>query len=817
MTYEELKQKTHIYGPALALDRTLSPQARRHTRRLLEFVWIFCLIVSAAAYINAPLLPYQHIFAGVFLCAVSLWFLMALLQAMYNSYYYIDIEPTVREGGLAGASVPLTFETATILRYTNLDATEGFAHSPFGTEVMSRLGIAPETTALFLGARTEKIESSKLYFTEQRQTASEYAKVILAHDHAFADFLFTRQIQARDFEGACNWVSSMTYRRKRSLRWWGRENLGKIPSIGREWSYGRIYTLRKYSREISEGVSPQDAGVAKEVEQLEAILVRAKEANALIVSDLGSGERDILYGLVGRIQAGTTPPPLEGKHLYEFDASLLIDAAGGDKATFETQFQEIMQEATSAGNIIIAFADLPGLVQSAKAIGTDVVSLLYPYLTGKSVQIIAVADKERFHAMLEQNGMLMNSFEVLRLGDRDERMLTAIMETEVLKAEAETGLYFTYQAVEAVAQSAARYFSDGVPLDKAKDLLVELPAAMASAKKLLVERDDVLALTAKKTGIPQEGQVSNEEKEKLLHLEETLRTHIVGQKEAIDAVANTMRRARAGLRNPNRPIGSFLFLGPTGVGKTETAKTLAEVFFGASAPMLRLDMSEYTGADALARLIGSFEGNKTGTLSSMLRDQKYGVLLLDEFEKTTPEVHNLFLQVLDEGFFSDMHGKKVNARNVIIIATSNAGSDRIFSMVEEGKDLVKEKAAFIDALVASGRFKPELINRFDGVILFHPLDAANVSDIAKLAAEKLKTELAVQGFRLVVTSDLTAYLAREGFDPKFGARAMNRVLQEKVEKLLAEGILNGAITKGATLEFVQSPLEPDQLLVRSIA
>jgi ATP-dependent Clp protease ATP-binding subunit ClpC len=465
--------------------------------------------------------------------------------------------------------------------------------------------------------------------------------------------------------------------------------------------------------------------------------------------------------------------------------------------------------------MIVVFNDLPALLQSASAIQADVVSLMYPYLTSRGVQVIAVADKTRFHEAIENNGMLMNTFEVLRLAERDERLLTAILETEVLAVEAETGLYFTYPAVEAVAQSAVRFFSDGVPLDKAKDILAELPTVLARQKKRVVVRDDVLALAAQKTGIPQEGNVSEEEKQKLLHLEEALHKHVIGQKEAIDAIANTMRRARAGLRNPNRPIGSFLFLGPTGVGKTETAKSLDEVFFGKDAPMLRLDMSEYTGADALQRLIGSFEANKPGTLATLLRDQKYGVLLLDEFEKTTPEVHNLFLQVLDEGYFSDMHGKRVNARNVIIIATSNAGSDRIFKMVEEGKDLTKEKAALLDSLVAEGRFKPELINRFDGVILFHPLSGENVGAIAELAAKKLADELALQGFKLTITPDLIAYLSREGFDPKYGARAMNRVLQEKVEKLLAEGIINSQIQKGATIEFVRSPQDANEIVVQS--
>jgi ATP-dependent Clp protease ATP-binding subunit ClpC len=252
------------------------------------------------------------------------------------------------------------------------------------------------------------------------------------------------------------------------------------------------------------------------------------------------------------------------------------------------------------------------------------------------------------------------------------------------------------------------------------------------------------------------------------------------------------------------------------VGKTETAKALAEIFFGATAPMLRLDMSEYSGYDAVQRLIGSSGDKHAGVLATMLRNQKYGVLLLDEFEKTTPEVMNLFLQILDEGFFSDARGKKVSARNVIVIATSNAGSDLIFSAVEEGKDLSGEKSAFIDHVIERGQFKPELLNRFDGVILFHPLENKHLEDIASLMAEKLSVQLKEQGIRLLVTKDLITFLAREGTDKKFGARPMNRVLQERVEKLLADKIIRGDIAKGATVEFVVSPTEPGELSVHAV-
>lgn len=291
-----------------------------------------------------------------------------------------------------------------------------------------------------------------------------------------------------------------------------------------------------------------------------------------------------------------------------------------------------------------------------------------------------------------------------------------------------------------------------------------------------------------------------------MHLEDVLHKRIVGQDEAISAISSAVRRARSGIANPSRPLGSFLFLGPTGVGKTETTKALAEVFFGRDANIMRLDMSEYSSSDATSKLIGSLESKQEGVLSSLLREHQYGVLLLDEFEKTTQEVMNLFLQILDEGFFSDMSGKKVNARNLIIIATSNAGSDLIWEAVKAGNDLSQSKEAIIDSIVKAGIFKPELLNRFDGVIVFHPLTDVDLKKVAELMLQRLHDRLAERGINLAVDDTLINFVVRYGTDPKFGARPMNRAIQEKVEQVVAEKIIRGDIPTGSPIHVNENDL-----------
>ncbi|MEI7720198.1 MAG: AAA family ATPase [bacterium] len=823
MNYQDLQKEAHIYRGALLQDAVVSVRVRRAMRLLCAVLALLCAVVWAFSRVSlrvptvlfASLAPYAHFFeVGVLLFGAS-WLLLALLAVFYNSYFFLDIEPMLAEPGL-GAGVPLSYEVAQMVSGAQgFDATRSLLQSGFGVQVLLRLGLGAEVIVQFLKTRTTQLDNTRLQFVVDMVTAPVFAQAVYQNDQEFSAFLFALGVQEKEFQGACDWVLGMHSRAKRTQRWWSRESLGRVPSIGKAWSYGQIRTLQNFSTELFPDEGASSAATTAEVDQLENILVRARGSNALIVADAGSGEMDIVYGLIRKIRMGTAFPQLEGKRVLQFRAGALIDAARGDKTTFETAFNVAVGEAIDAGDIILLFDDLPSLVENAHSIGVDFATLIAPFLDASGIQVIAFADKARYHDTIERSATLRNGFEVVRVTEKDERLLTSILESEVVRVEAQTGVFFTFQAVEVLVEGVARYFADRSPLEKAKDLLEEIPRAVLRSGKSLVERADVQALIEAKTGVPSEGVVSDREKEKLLTLESVLHSKVVGQNEAIDAIAGAMRRARAGLRNPARPIGSFLFLGPTGVGKTETAKALEEVFFGTEVPLLRLDMSEYSGADALQRLTGSLGGG-AGTLVALLRDQQYGVLLLDEFEKASPEVHNLFLQVLDEGVFSDMQGRKVNARNTIIVATSNAGSERIFALVAEGKDLVKEKDALITEFVEGGIFRPELINRFDGVILFHPLQQEDMAAIATLQVKRLAGRLVAQGLKLVVTDDLIQYLARNGFDEKFGARPMNRVLQEQVEKLLAEKLLKGELKKGSSIELTASPEVPGTLVVRTL-
>jgi ATP-dependent Clp protease ATP-binding subunit ClpC len=359
-------------------------------------------------------------------------------------------------------------------------------------------------------------------------------------------------------------------------------------------------------------------------------------------------------------------------------------------------------------------------------------------------------------------------------------------------------VFFTYPAVVKIAESADRYVVEGVMPDKAVSLMAEIASRAEQSGVKIILDSFVNESVQAKTGIPT-GPVTDKERELLVHLEDVLHERVIGQRDAIKAIASAMRRARAGIQSSERPISSFLFLGSTGVGKTETAKALAYTFFGSEDTMLRFDMSEFSDSDGLSRLVGT--SAQAGALSSALREHPYSVVLLDEFEKSSESVHDLFLQILDEGMFTDAKGAQVNARNCIIIATSNAGSDIIFEYVKKGEKPADHKDEIIDTIINRAIYKPELINRFDAVVLFETLGETEQKQIAGLMLQDLQKRMRDRGYELVVDDMLIEVLMMKGFDPEFGARPLRRAIQDVLEERIAAKIIRENLQRGAIIQF----------------
>ncbi len=806
MNLQELKNLARSqYLPALQLEDTISHPHLRTIERLLRVLATIGVALSLVLYGTEHFLKVSDFVAtaplvyGVSAVVFCVWMLVFLLEAFYYSYVF-----SVPSGN---KSVYMDYDLALcIYKISDTDITKTFFQSDIGRFVLMRCGIERDVWNDFLKKRqaVATADAFQIPVSDGDVIWGDFVMALLDSDKLLAEFLFAYSIQKKELLAVVDWIVSRRQASRDSERWWSADSLGRIPGIGQAWSYGNVWTLKKYERYLPQTTLPRyevhsSYGV-DELKEIEAVLSRTRGANALLVGNDTTGNMQIVSHLSALIYENEVLSSLKHKKIIVFDHDVFF-AQNSTKAQFEAELITILREAISAGNILLVIPDFPTFLLSCQNLGSDMASLLEPYLSSAHLQVIALSDTARFHEVLEKNGLLMQHFEAILVKDIDDSNTIKVLENEIIKFE-HAGMYFTYQSLDAIVTCAERYFADSIMPDKAIDILLEIVPKLQAKRKRIVEKSDVLELIEIKTGIPV-GNVKAEEKDKLLNLEAILHKRIVGQDQAVDTISNAVRRARSGVASPNRPLSSFLFLGPTGVGKTETTKALAEVFFGADSSIMRLDMSEYSSFDSTSKLIGSFESNHTGVLSSMLREHPYGVLLLDEFEKTTKEVMNLFLQILDEGFFS---GKKVNCRNLIIIATSNAGSDLIWEAVKSGADLVGSKDKIIDTIITQGVFKPELLNRFDGVVMFHPLAEEHLRKIASLMLQKLHSRLAEKGMNLVIDDTLVDFVVSFGTDPKFGARPINRAIQEEVEQLVAKKIIAGSIAPGSQIVLTREEL-----------
>ncbi len=813
MPFNDLKAHIYrLYRPAIALRNVITKERRVHYEHMLAIVsaalFMLALLAFAIQYGTLGDLPgvdYVGMFSykiyGLFLIVLSVAFVFTALEAMHRSQYFHGLDQVLAEAS-DPLHVPVSWEVASIVVDTPAhDITLGFLDSTFGQEILYRAGISSEAYEYFYTHRTPQLTGDAFIIDRHGGVVlATYAKSLCKNDPDFVQFLADNGVSAAHFVEAARWVTRIERGERRRARWWSRDNLGRIPGVGKTWGYGETYLLERYGHDLTEDHVWPSAVMTRhreedEVEQMEAVLSRARQSNVMVVGSDLLNVRQKVAQLYHKIREGEALPPLEGRRVFLIDLEVIV-SAHPDKADFEEALRKVFDQAVAAGNIVLYFEYFAVAVSSAHTIGVDIVDIILPYLQSDRVQLVAAATKDGFFSRLQQDSRLMQAFDVIQTQDVSKSALLAILEQRALELERKTKVTTTIPALDSIAKVADQYFPTGVMPDKAFDLLEEvIPAVMTHGKDVVLE-SDVHELVTRKTGVPV-GTPTTEERDRLLTLEQVLHRRVVGQDHAVDAVAKAIRRNRAGVEGNDRPIGSFLFLGPTGVGKTETAKALAEVMFGDQNAMTRLDMSEFQGADALERMIGNYDLGKPGILASLIREKQYGVLLLDEFEKSDVHVHDLFLQVLDEGKFTDASGNVVNARNLIIIATSNAGADLLWKWEEEKKDLSQQKKVLIDELISRGLFRPEFLNRFDDVVMFHVLQPEQVRGIARNQLAILQKRLRDEQ-RIDVSFDdsLVEKVAELGYDPKFGGRSMRRVIQEHVEQLIADLIIKGDIQPG---------------------
>ncbi len=616
------------------------------------------------------------------------------------------------------------------------------------------------------------------------------------------NLLKTNDIEEEEFNHIVNWVARQYEARERARRFWRRENLLAERGIGKDWIYGYSVHLDLVSKALhfSKKEEYQLIGRENEVEAIERVLSRAEENNALVVGDLGVGKKTIIKKFAELIYRGNVLPTLSYKRVLELDMGAVM-AGSANTSEMEARLRLIMDEAVMAGNIILVIDNFHNYIGPQTGVGKiDVSGALTPYLASHHIQIIGITTYDGLHKKIETTPGLLKYFEKVEIKELEEDKTILILEDAASSMEGRTDVRVTYKALKEIISKSGQYFADIAMPERAIDLLDEALVYVATKtgdKMLEIKHVDLII--SQKTEIPV-GEVVMEEKEKLSRLEDILHRRLINQEEAVKDIASAMRRARLGVAEKKRPIGSFLFLGPTGVGKTETAKTLAEAYFGKEERMIRLDMSEYQNLYDINRLIGASE-EEPGHLTTAVREDPFTLLLLDEIEKAHPNILNLFLQVLDEGWLTDFAGRKVSFRNVIIIATSNAGAELIREMVGQGLNLAVEKERLLDFLQSNNIFRPEFMNRFDGVVVFHPLTKDHLLKVAELMLRGLNKRLAEQKMAVVITAPLLKKVVELGYDPQYGARPMRRVIQDKIEDLISRKILDGSLQKGQSIEI----------------
>ncbi len=624
----------------------------------------------------------------------------------------------------------------------------------------------------------------------------------------------------------------------------------------------------------SEGKLDPVVGRAKEIERVIQILGRRTKNNPVLIGEPGVGKTAIAEGLASRIANNDVPDILEEKRVVTLDIGLLV-AGTKYRGEFEERLKKIMDEIRSAGNVILVIDEVHTLIGAGAAEGAiDAANILKPALARGELQCIGATTLDEYRKHIERDAALERRFQPVMVGEPTVAETIEILYGLRERYEQHHKLKISDTAVEAAAKLSDRYISDRYLPDKAIDLIDEAgsrvrllnsqlpPAAkeldkelrqvlkdkddavrsqdfdragelrdremeikaeiraIAQSKKTesdkrddvspVVTEEDIAHIVASWTGVPV-NKLTESESEKLLHMEDTLHNRLIGQEEAVKAVSRAIRRARVGLKNPNRPIASFVFSGPTGVGKTELAKSLAAYFFGSEEAMIRLDMSEYMERHTVSKLIGSPPGyvgyNEGGQLTEAVRRRPYTVVLFDEIEKAHPDVFNMLLQILEDGRLTDAKGRTVDFKNTLLILTSNIGSKVIekggtgLGFFDTQENEAEAQYTRIRSLVneeLKQYFRPEFLNRLDEIIVFRQLTRDEVKEIADIMLTEVIGRLSEQGIVLEVTERFKDRLVEEGYNPSYGARPLRRAIMRLLEDSLAEEILSGRVSDGDT-------------------
>ena len=571
--------------------------------------------------------------------------------------------------------------------------------------------------------------------------------------------------------------------------------------VNRAWTSRPTPSLDEVSSDLTDlaraGAVGFLIGHEAEYERLIGSLSRPMNPNVLLVGDVGIGKETIIEHLAFRLVQDDTPPALFDRRLVSLDLPALI--SGADPAEVQKRVQNVVQEIIRAGNIILVIPEIHNLVRTSGTAYLSAADALLPILRSDTFPVIGTTYPREYREMIEPRSDFVGEFEVIPVEEIAPSEAERILTYETVLLERQRHVTVSFGAIKTAVQLGVKYPRGKFLPTSAEELLKEAIVRAERMKSDFVGPEDVVTVTEEKVNVPIHAATAAES-ERLLHLEDTIHERLIDQEEAVHAVSEALRAYRSGITRKGGPIASFLFVGPTGVGKTELAKILAKVQFSSEKAMVRFDMTEYQDKASYFRLVGSPDGKVSGALTDAVREAPYRLILLDEFEKAYTDVLNLFLQVLDDGRLTDSLNRTVNFQNTIIIATSNAHSDIINTALANGQTMADIETELKRRL--TDVFKPELINRFSRVVIFKNLTAADTERVAILNLKDLTALVGEQGIALEFDPELTKYVAEKGFDPAFGARPLRRAIDDLVRAPLADKILRREVMRGMRVRGV---------------
>lgn len=572
--------------------------------------------------------------------------------------------------------------------------------------------------------------------------------------------------------------------------------------MNRAWTARPTPTLDLYSEDLTDLAAAESVGLmighSTEYARVVDVLSRPTHPNVLLVGEAGIGRETIVSHLAFEMTKDRVPEQLFDRRLVSLQLGTLL--AGADASELRSRVQRAIDEVVAAGNIILYIPDIHNLVKTSGPLMVSAIDILLPAIGSDAFSVIGATYPREFKQYIEAQSDFASSFEVVRIAEISEAEATRVLIYQALLLEGAYGVTVSFAAIKKAVQLAHQYFRERPLPSSAEGLLKEAFASVASRRGTALMIDDVIMVAERKVNIPLHA-AGGAEAETLLNLEATIHERFVDQEEAVSAVSCALREYRSGLSRKGGPIASFLFVGPTGVGKTELSKTLAKLQFGSTDAMVRFDMSEFQDKQSFFRFIGSPDGSVSGALTDAILQKPYALVLLDEFEKAHPDILHLFLQVLDDGRLTDNLGRLVSFENTIVIATSNAHSAFIKSSIEAGIGMTQLADELKKKLV--DYFRPELINRFSGIIVFKTLAPEHIAQITKFQLNDLAaTAQEAQGIDLSFDDAAISEIARLGFDPVFGARPLRGVISEKLRSVLAEKILRKEFGRGARVRVL---------------